>query len=512
MKWGATILLVVMVIFFNQIIVQLLNEIIQVAKIIWDCFKSEDYFKIVFSLFNYSFSSYFIMFVIGIIPTTILSDRLKKNRIFEKVGIKNLDKGVKDLTIKKEHEITSNNGTLIGYTQSKKPVYCCDTAKHVLVCGTTGSGKTVALSNFIKQAILKDYGLLVIDGKGDTGDGSILEITKNFCNAHHKKLYIIDMNSISNSAKYNPFSGANETIIKDMLVNMSDWSEEHYKANAERYIQRVIKLMISLNELLTFENIIDCLQTDTFFELSLKAVEQGFIDKTEQLKIGELIKRSGKIAESAVARFATIQESEVGGIFSTDKAGIDIYKAVQENAVIIFILNPLTYPETSKLLGRLALIDCKKAISKMFNQNENRSFFIFDELNVYASTVLTDIINKSRSANITCFPAIQSLADLEQAVNENFKNQIIENCNNYLILRQNSFKSAEEWAKTIGTVEKMKMTYKLSDGEDNGQGSARKTREFITHPDEIKSQKTGEAIFLSRDDNIFQRIRINKPF
>ena len=31
---------------------------------------------------------------------------------------------------------------------------------------------------------------------------------------------------------------------------------------------------------------------------------------------------------------------------------------------------------------------------------------------------------------------------------DKFKIQIIENCNNYIVLRQNSFKSAEEWAKT----------------------------------------------------------------
>ena len=63
-------------------------------------------------------------------------------------------------------------------------------------------------------------------------------------------------------------------------------------------------------------------------------------------------------------------------------------------------------------MGRLILIDTKKAISKLFN-SENRKFFIFDEINVYASSVLVDLINKSRSANITCIPATQSLSDLE---------------------------------------------------------------------------------------------------
>lgn len=58
----------------------------------------------------------------------------------------------------------------------------------------------------------------------------------------------------------------------------------------------------------------------------------------------------------------------------------------------------------------------------------------------------------------------------------------------------------------------MKMTYQLSDTEGTGKGSARKTREFIVHPDEIKSQKTGECVFVSRDSSINERIKVHKPF
>ncbi|MDR1410402.1 MAG: hypothetical protein LBJ12_09150 [Oscillospiraceae bacterium] len=34
--------------------------------------------------------------------------------------------------------------------------------------------------------------------------------------------------------------------------------------------------------------------------------------------------------------------------------GVDIYTALQERATILFILNPLIYPELSPLLGRLS--------------------------------------------------------------------------------------------------------------------------------------------------------------
>ena len=71
---------------------------------------------------------------------------------------------------------TEAEATYIGKTPSRKPILAPDNAKHVFVCGTTGSGKTVALSNFIKNGIDKDFPMLIVDGKGDIGAGSILDI------------------------------------------------------------------------------------------------------------------------------------------------------------------------------------------------------------------------------------------------------------------------------------------------------------------------------------------------
>lgn len=405
--------------------------------------------------------------------------------------------------------IDKRKSTLIGYTRLKKPVYCPDNAKHCFVCGTTGSGKTVLLSDFMIHAIQNSIGLLLVDGKGDTGKGSMLEIATTFCEKHKRPLYVINMNDPTNSAKYNPLREASETVAKDMLINMSDWSEEHYQANTERYIQRLVKLMNIAKIPLSFNSIIQNMAKDKFEMLSAILQKNELITKENHIENLELIKASGKIAEQAAARFATIAESEVGQIF--DENGVDIYSGLQSGAVILFILNPLIFPETSQALGRLILIDAKKAVSKLFNNNK-RSFFIFDEINVYASTVLIDLINKSRSAGVTCIAATQSLADLEAAAGEAFKQQIIENCNNYVVLRQNSYASAEEWAKTLGTQEKMQLTYQMTQAEATGMGTAKKVREFIVHPDEIKSFQTGEGVFLSRDNGKCERIKILKPF
>jgi len=414
---------------------------------------------------------------------------------------------------KKIRQAQPQDGTLIGHA-GKRPIYIPDDAKHVFICGTTGSGKTVALSNFIQRTMDKDYPALIIDGKGDTGQGSILDIINTMNHEGKKKVYVVNLSDPANSDHYNPFKGASPTVAKDMIINMTDWSEEHYKLNAERYIQRTLQLLEIGKYKLSFKRIVKCLNIDKFMLLSKTLLDGELITKAQHLSNVELANTSGKIAQGSMARFSTIAESEIGGIFAS--SGVDISQALQEKAIILFILNPLTYPELSPAFGRLVLIDAKKAIGKLFKLNSPKTFFIMDEINVYATTALTDLVNKSRSAGVTCVLATQSLSDLDFACGDAYKEQIIENCNNYIVMRQNSGVNAEKWANILGTRPTMEVTHQLQqrglNTSETGFGSARRAREFLYHPDDIKTLQTGKGFYLSRDTSFNSRINVYKGF
>lgn len=410
-----------------------------------------------------------------------------------------------------QHE--PENAVLIGY-KNKKKVFIPDDCKHVFVCGTTGSGKTVALSNFIKHGIEQGYPLLLVDGKGDIGEGSLLEITHQFCSKYGRKLYVVNLSDPANSCTYNPFGNASPTACKDMLINLTEWTEPHYQLNTERYLQRLVILMKQADIQLSFKTILEYIKTEHFQMLSSTLAKNEVITKQEHLLNVEICKVAGTIAESAAARFSTIAESEAGQIFDND--GIDIYTAIREHAVILFVLNPLLYPELSPLMGRMVLVDAKQAVSKCFNTNLERAFFVLDEISSYASSPLIDLVNKSRSANITCVLATQSLSDLDYSVDTSFREQVIENTNNYIVLRQNSATNAEAWAGILGTRQSMEVTYQIAQQSrttsTTGLGSARRIREFLYHPDEIKDLRTGEAFFRSHDEHFHCKLQINKPF
>lgn len=487
--------------FFNQIFVILDQNISMVLQ--GDFFSLDSFFK-------YSPTSWFIILNIALLFASVYKMRKDKQKTYEAVGLKSLGKEVKELKKTNETSKLPQTGVYLGVTKSNKKVFCPHNSKHFLIGGTTGAGKTVALSNFVKSAMIENFPILLVDGKGDTQKDSILEITQQFCQQYDRNLIVIDMADPEHSNKYNPFQGVNATVATDMIVNMTDWSEEHYKSNAKRFLQRVCQLLLKNGETLSFEKIIAHMDNNGFFSLLNELVEKNVITKSEHIENESFFETVGEIAQGSFSRFATLAESEPGKIFTGD--GINITMALQNNDVILFVLNPLLYPETSALLGRLILIDSKQAVSNLFD-SEIRKYFVFDEINVYASTVLLDLVNKSRSANVTCILGTQSLADL-RAISPEFKEQTIENCNNYIILRQNAPEGAEEWAKTIGTMETMKMTYQISSDtdEETQKGSARRTREFIVHPDLIKNLAIGDGYFISRDYAVVEKIRVNKPF
>ncbi len=377
------------------------------------------------------------------------------------------------------------------------------------------------MSNFIESIFKYDYPALIVDGKGDINDGSIYDYIEQLKKEYpNKKVYIVDMNNPNTCDKYNPFYQANDkqpTVIKDMLINMTDWSEEHYKVNASRYIQKVIYLMVENEIELSLETIINHLSISAFTSLSLALQKQNKITKQIHLENIKMAETVGKIVEGTIARFSLLIESDIGAIFGntngTEKV-IDIPTALNENAIILFILNPLMYPELSSLFGRLITVDAKQGVSRLFHKHFRRTFYIFDELSIYANKELLLLVNLSRSANITSILTTQSLSDLD-SVDESLRKQIIESCNNYIIMRQNEPSNAETWANTIGTRNIMNVTYQIKNDKSvtdtTGLGSARITKEYLYHPDIIKNLKMGEAIYVSKDKNVHYKIKVNKP-
>ena len=105
-----------------------------------------------------------VLGIIGILTITVIFVAILKfiqSIQSGKSDVYNFDRDHKIATSKQSYKSkkTDKEAMIIGRTTNKN-VFIENDAKHVFVCGTTGSGKTIALSNFLKSGMDYNYPML----------------------------------------------------------------------------------------------------------------------------------------------------------------------------------------------------------------------------------------------------------------------------------------------------------------------------------------------------------------
>lgn len=403
-------------------------------------------------------------------------------------------------------------GVLIGLSEKGQPVALSDRElnQHCLVVGTTGSGKTTTIMNIVESAVSREIPLVIVDGKGAY---DLAERVKGIADTYARPFYLFSMRG--NSMHYNPLARGGVTELKDKLISLTEWSEEHYMKLAERYLQLLFRCLSAAGvEKVDLAKVVDYLEPDALAVLA-REIETDTDERNRILDALDSFSDSG--IQGLGNRIAVITESEIGHLFRDEgpEKTIELAKAIDENAVVMFLLDSLSFPEYSRLLGRLVVTDLKGAAARQPN-GAKKIYTIFDEFNVFASRAVVDLIGKARSFGFHTVIGTQSPSDLEAAGGPALLEQIIENCNTYIIQRQNSATNAEKLASIIGTEKSHEVTYQVQNrglfgSSHTGLGSVRQTKEFIVHPDEIKRLGTGEAILLRKASGFkVERIRVRQ--
>lgn len=397
--------------------------------------------------------------------------------------------------------------------------------KHTCLVGTTGSGKTVTLFNFIFSAMANEKALIFIDGKG-----TLENITKftRACKEIDKKCHVI---TIDGKDGYNPFASGTPSELTDKIISMFDWTEEHYKLTSSRFLQLLIQYLQLKKIPVTLSNIILYSDIKKLTELEIQdlrrvqpnrsseniqpsfddlpsfdeptaaeavpvaaAAEAANAEATKASMLFDKIKSIEiKSIQGLQARIASLAEGDMEELFSNPDA-LNLAEAIEQKEAVLFSIDSLRYAEQSKALGRLVVNDIKTCVSHHAKNGAEPVGLFFDEFNVFASHEVIDIINKSRSAGFEAVLAFQSLSDIDKLNNgEALRRQIIQNCNNLIVQKQNDSKDAEELSKIFGTYETQELTVQEQKNGEAGAGSLRMVNKFRVAPDDIKRLQTGEA-------------------
>lgn len=359
-----------------------------------------------------------------------------------------------------------------------------DYDKNIFVTGKNGAGKTVAILNFIQSHIENGEFCLIMDGKGDLGKYGLYDVCSKLAIKHNRPLYLINQSNPEQTHSYNPFTGCNATQIKDMLINMSSWSEEHYKALASEYWQAEAQFMIDQNEEINFKTLIQ--YSDPEYFMDMVNLKKESMDKDSYIYYRQIIESAGGTVISAKSRFSTIAFGIGRKLFSNNRRSFNLKEAYEKNGIVLVILNNLEYTDFARSVGRLVLDDVKNLIGSITRNNNNKKFLcVYDELSVYFDPMLVDIVNKSRSLGGCNILSTQTISDMD-IISTDARRQIIGNMHGFYILKQADDLSAETLAKTIGTKKGTEITAKIDSYGKTGDGTSKIVDEFKIHPNDLK--------------------------
>lgn len=412
------------------------------------------------------------------------------------------------------------DGSVIGTDSYARSAVLSDKManQHTLVLGTTGAGKTVTVCNIVESAVNRQLPVIYIDGKGDY---ALAQRIAAYAQSHGRKAHVFSMKG--QSLAYNPLATGGFTSKKDRIIELREWTEEHYKKLAEGYLQTVFKVMeqcgvpcdlMSLSQHLDFKRLKALIREHEAHLPDAQALMDELLSQQEA---------SENIA-SVIAEIRNFTTSEIGTLFqvkdppspdgsgaASDEEALTLQGILERGEIAYFCLPALEFPSMAQTLGRLVINDLKATMAQQLTTGGPKKLYaIFDEFSVFAGEQVLNVINMGRSAGIHAVLSTQSLSDIASGRKENadhFINQVVGNCNNFILHRQNSAEDAEKLASIIGTTNTLEYTAQVSQSGPTHMGTVKQTRGFIAHPDEIKALQTGEAFFFTKDGNRISRIK-----
>ncbi|GAB6483162.1 TraM recognition domain-containing protein [Bacillus cereus] len=496
----------------------------------------------------------------------------KKDEMDEKRSSKKYEKMQENKAyyIKKAEQKYKGNEMFLGITEFGEPFTITEKEpnQHMLVVGTTGSGKTILIMLLSLEAIKRGKPVIAIDGKGDK---DFIDNFSKLAEQEGVKLYVFsDLYGLT----YNPIKHGTATMVRDKLMALFKWSNDYYTNHCSRFLQLLILIFDKYNVPRDIEHVhkycdpqklmnlleqqhkivIDRVPVEEEKETSkVKEVNSnedagvaaafGMAPSTQQESKVELAKEEtskqeiqykeikrkevDSVAQEFQDELSTIPDdvlqglntqlselirSDLGHLLKENENGIDLRKIAKEKAMVLFSIDGLAYGEYVEKIARLVIMDINNLCSHLYKTEPQSIFAVFDEFSAYVNKNVVDTVNKARGAGLEAVIGTQGLCDID-AVSPALRKQIVNNCNIHVAMRVNEGDEAEALAKTIGTYEDIELTIQTKERSESEMGTSRQVERFKAHPNSIKELAQGEAFIARRTKRgEVKKVYIKYPF
>lgn len=400
-----------------------------------------------------------------------------------------------------------------------------DRCSHMQVVGMTGSAKTTGVFlPLIFQDGAKQRPIIVIDAKGDMSFAndirSVLALT-----GREDDFVMFSLTNKALSSTLNPLQAGecdDDVIIEAFLGNYKV-TDEYYGSVSKTLFRHAYKILKSLGSPFTVMDVYAFLNDENCFQAVNKKALQSCPEALPHLKLLDVevrrLNAQHKVWTSVLSGFNQYLCSFNDALFGDADADIVLTDCIRQKKVVYFQLPTNAYPEKARIVSRIVQSNIRYISALVQTGVLPRGTVIsviIDEFGSFASRNedFIEVLNKARSAGLMITLGHQSMSDLS-AVSEPFRKLIEENTLLKLILKNNDSRTCDDLAGSIGTRDKMELTHRKSIGEHGnviytGESSAKMTKEYILHPDRIKSLvMPGQAYLVNRINNVCKCVNLS---
>jgi hypothetical protein len=410
------------------------------------------------------------------------------------------------------------DGFALGYQTDGQLVTIADAEarQHVLVCGSTGAGKTTAIRHVL-DGVAHRCPVVLVDCKASPSLRRAVEAIPGSL-----------VWTIGGELQWDALRG-DPTCFASKMLAAEPFSPNGaiYRASAERYVQWIARLLEWTHTPRDPRAIARLLEPKTLAMRlrELRADAPAAWWERHGDPIARNVAEMGKAEEEGVAgfkvRFGSVVEGVAGDSLGAEPDALVLEDAVRAGRVVLFSLDAAAYPSVAAKLGAWVLLDLVRVAGLL--QAEERPFYaVVDEFSALGAEGrhVVPLLARAREAGVAVVVATQGLADLER-VDRALPQQIVQNTAVRVLLRQQSSEDALAWARHLGELEREEISRRFEPGglfggtRETGQYQTHWRRDYHVRPEELQALGTGEAIVqvapVIQRHRRLERVRIAHP-
>jgi type IV secretory pathway TraG/TraD family ATPase VirD4 len=363
---------------------------------------------------------------------------------------------------------------------------------HTLVVGAAGSGKTVTQTGIAVHAIEHGMGAILVDPKGDP---RMLAEARSAAERMGRPFVHW---TPEGSVVYNPYAHGSETEIADKLLSGEHYSEPHYLRQAQRYLGHEVRVLRQAGVLVSLANVVRYLDPQEL-EVLVRALPEQRVEQA-QAYLTRLSPRQQDGLSGVRDRLAVMAESDVGRWLDPETPGaasFDLLQMVEQRAVVFFSLESDRRPLLAHMLGAAIVQDLQSTQAALqstqaaLQSQPIGTLVVIDEFAALAAEQVVHLFGRARGAGMSLVLGTQELSDMRVPGRELLLEQVMGNLTALIAHRQVVPASATLIAEVAGTQGAWATTV-----SSDGRGTRSRGREYMVHPDEIKTLPRGHAAVI----------------